>query len=68
MADKDMKYRSIAALVEAYRSGELSFNDRLVLDNDLTFVYAGEECVYRSDPGDDFTDALDLLNIPWENC
>jgi hypothetical protein len=63
-----VKYETLADLKRAYDSGELLRDRKLVLDNDVVFVYEGEQCVYRSDPGFVMMEALDLLGIPWEEC
>ena len=62
-----MKYDTLEELQEAYASGELTEDDPLWLDNDCTFVYAGEEKVFNGgDPRDLLIEALELLEIPSE--
>ena len=65
-----MKYKTLKELRKAYKSGELDRDaDPLVLDNDCSMVYHNGERVYFGDmPEDTLRDALDLLNIPWEDA
>jgi len=63
------KYSSLAELAAAYASGELDRSSSpLVLDNDCADVDDESGCVYRHDgqPDSLLREALDLLNIPWE--
>ena len=61
------KYSSLAKLVAAYASGELDRSSSpLVLDNDCAAVNDESGCVYREFPVALLREALDLLNIPWE--
>jgi hypothetical protein len=63
-----MRYNSLAELKAAYESGELASDVVLVLDNDYSYVYDGDEKVYDG-PGYELRDeALTLLDIPWEHC
>ena len=63
-------YSSLKDLQRAYASGALSQTaHRLVLDNDSSYLYVGEEPVYRGDgPEVLLREALDLLGIAWENA
>jgi hypothetical protein len=60
-----MRYPTLAALAAAYKAAELA--DPLMLDNDQTTVYDGDEKVYEGHPGQVLEDALDLLGIPHEH-
>lgn len=65
---EEMKYKTTAALQQAYISGELSVNhDVLTVDNDDTSVYHEGEPVFRMDPETLLEQALDLLGIPSEH-
>ena len=65
------KYRTLKALAAAYKSGELSRDDILWIDNDDIHVYTGgydddddnRQCVFRSDPCTALFEALGLLGI-----
>jgi len=59
------KYKTLAELRDAYASGKVT--DPLMLDNDDTFVYQGDEEVYQSHPAQLLEDALDLLGVPHEH-
>jgi hypothetical protein len=71
-----LKYQTLAELAEAYKSGELSQNDPLWLDNDTASVYVTEVApdgddedsvqVFQMHPGLILNAALDLLYIPHE--
>jgi hypothetical protein len=63
-----MKYRTLADLKAAYESEELSRDNRLVLDNDCSYVYADDEEVYSGGGYELREEALTLLGIPWEPC
>lgn len=64
-----LRYGSLAALVAAYESGELSRTDEgvaLVVDNDTSYVYDGDVKVFRGGGPQDLAGAaLDLLGVPW---
>lgn len=67
-----MKYKTLADLITAYRSEELSSeNSKMYLDaNDATLtVSLGSdkyENVFTADPSDLIMQCLDLFGIPWE--
>lgn len=67
-----MKYKTLADLINAYHSGELTRDTaRMYLDaNDATVtVSLGDdeyEDVFTIDPSDLITECLTLLGIPWE--
>ncbi len=61
-----MKYPTVAALAEAYKLGEV--HEPVVLDNDDSFTYQGDEKVFQMDPHDLLRQSLDLLGIPHEEC
>jgi hypothetical protein len=63
-----VKYESLAELKAAYESGELTADSPLVLDNDCSFVYVGDEKVYDGGGYELREEALTLLGIPWEPC
>ena len=64
------KYSTLAKLKQAYDSGELSKDHRLVLDNDSSHVYVKVDedwvCVFNGPGYEIREDALTLLGIPWE--
>ena len=66
--EPEMRYKTFKDLVEAYRTGELTVDTPLTLDNDCSYVYVGEECVYRGPGYEIREDALTALGIPWEHC
>jgi hypothetical protein len=57
-------YKTLAELQQAVRAGEVT--EPLVLDNDETAAYQGEECVFRMDPDTLLEQALDMLGIAHE--
>jgi hypothetical protein len=66
-----MKYKTLKELSEAYKSGELGKDDRLILDNDTAHVYKwidedNGEYVFRSEPHRIIEEALEILGISWE--
>lgn len=63
-----MRYPTVAALAEAFRDGLGLTGAVLVIDNDDTHVYVGEECVFRMHPDEVLEGALDLLGVPHEPC
>jgi hypothetical protein len=63
-----MKYRTLADLINAYHSGELSHRaDKLTIDNDSVYVYDGYNETFEMHPHDLLRQALDLLQVPWED-
>jgi hypothetical protein len=60
-----LRYPTLAALQAAYAAGELT--EPLMLDNDDTSVYVGDEEVFSAHPQQVLEDALDLLSIPREH-
>lgn len=64
-----MKYKTLKNLKAAYDSGELSSKHKLMLDNDDTFVYGGDdegELFNGGVPDELLREALTLLKIPHE--
>ena len=63
------KYKTVAELQAAYKSGELRADETLMLDNDTTDAYAGEEnvLVFSMSPDQVLEEALALLGIPNEH-
>ncbi|HEY6493282.1 MAG TPA: hypothetical protein VIZ43_08420 [Trebonia sp.] len=59
-----MKYPDLASLVQAVKDGELT--GTLEIDNDATYVYAGDEKVFELDPAELLEQALDLLGVRHE--
>jgi hypothetical protein len=61
-----MKYKTLKELKAAYDAKEIT--EPLMLDNDCTFVYVGDEKVFEGGlPDRDLLpEALDLLGIPNE--
>lgn len=72
------KYKTLKDLKVALDSGELKLKaprDRLVIDNDVCFLYLHSEededdatCVFRLHPADLLEQALELMGIPWDNA
>lgn len=70
------RYKNLAELAEAYKTGELSADDRMMLDNDCTPVYLydhekedfGEKVFDSYGPSCLLEEALTLLGVPWENA
>ena len=63
-----MRYDSLAALQQAYQDGVLGPEDRLIIDNDSSYLYIDGEPVYQG-PGPEglAREACDLLGIVWGN-
>jgi hypothetical protein len=63
-------YTTLKELVAAYKSGELTQDDVLFLDNDTADVYVGEDDdarqVFSLHPVLILWQALDLLGVPHE--
>ena len=60
-----MKYKTLKALRDAYKTKRIT--GPLILDNDCSFVYEGEEKVFDGGgPEELLPEALDLLGIPNE--
>ena len=67
---------TLLELIEAYKTGAISRDDPLWIDNDVVFVYvdgpnATEDdsdgvCVFRSDPWTLTSELLDIVGIPYE--
>jgi hypothetical protein len=63
------RYATLAQVQAAYASGEIPAPFALVLDNDASYVYVGDEEVYQGGgPAELIEEALDLLGIPHEPC
>ena len=56
---------TLQELVAAYQTGAVT--ERLMLDNDSTSVYLGDDEVFDMHPDDLIEQALTLLGIPWEH-
>jgi len=67
----DTKYKTIKELKEAIDKGEINLDpergDFLTLENDITYFYVDDECVFRMHPSELIEEALDLLGIPWQS-
>lgn len=63
-------YQTLAELQHAVTRTRASGQEPPVLtvDNDETFAYAGDECVFRMDPETLLEQALDLLGIPHQEA
>lgn len=59
------KYKTLAELQRAYDRGDVT--EPLMLDNDDTNAYEGDEKVFSAHPDQVLEDALDLLGIPHEH-
>lgn len=57
-------YETLQDLVAAVRSGEIT--GTLTIDNDETFMYSGDQCVFRMAPDELLEQALDMLSVPHE--
>lgn len=67
MSQSEPKYTTLAELKMAYERGELDPKESpLMLDNDSSTVYQGDECVYYGPGYEIREEALTLLGIPWE--
>jgi hypothetical protein len=71
---KQLRYKTVAELQVAYRSGELKAEEALMLDNDSTDAYRDDEAdeleselVFSMHPDQLLEQALDLLGIPHEH-
>ena len=68
----EMKYTTLKQLKKALDQGEIQLNpgggDCLMVDADSTYFYLDDEVVFRMHPSDLLEEALNLLNIPWENA
>lgn len=68
-----MKYKTLADLAEAYKSGELSEDDPLWLDSDRASVYVdtadpdAQKKVFQMHPEKILYEALELLGIPTDH-
>lgn len=71
-----MKYKTVADLAEAYKSGEISEDDPLWLDSDRASVWVSvnpddadsdEEQVFGMHPEKILYEALELLGIPTDH-
>lgn len=56
---------NLQELVAAYRAK--SITEPLMLDNDSTSVYQGDDEVFEMHPEDLLQQALTMLGIPWEH-
>lgn len=68
-----MPYKTLAELVDAYKTGRIARHDPLWLDNDRASVYVsdadGEATgppVFTMHPGQILEEALNLLGVPHE--
>ncbi len=59
-----MKYNSYAELFAAYKSGELT--EPLMMDNDSSYVYVGDEQVFQGNGECDIVDIIKAIGIPCE--
>lgn len=64
---------TLTELIEGYKSGEISMEDPLWLDNDTTFVYVGDEDagetpqrIFHMHPYDLMNQLLEYVGIPYE--
>jgi hypothetical protein len=56
---------NLQELAAAYQAGTVTAP--LMLDNDQTTVYQGDDEVFEMHPADLIEQALTLLGIPWEH-
>jgi hypothetical protein len=66
MSDKKIKYKNYQELKKAYESGELTKKDILYLDNDQTFVYVNDKCVFQGNGYEDIEELAKLAGFPAE--
>lgn len=59
-----MKYKTYAELKAAYDSGELSKENRLILDNDSCHVFVDEEQVFQGNGYEDLYKLAELCGFP----
>jgi hypothetical protein len=65
-----VKYKTLRELQHACDLARAKGQEppELTVDNDETFAYADDECVFRMDPQTLLEQALDLLGIPHEEA
>ncbi len=72
------RIETVPALIDAYKTGKISKDDILWLDNDVVFVYVDDgppltededdvpqKCVFRMHPYDLLNELLDIVGIPY---
>jgi len=60
---------SLEELRALYTGGMLTDDDTLIMDNDYSFLYVQEKCVFRGGgPKELIHEALDLLGVPSDVC
>lgn len=59
-----MKYNSYSELFAAYKSGELT--EPLMMDNDISYVFVGDEQVFQGNGECDALEIIQSLGIPCE--
>jgi hypothetical protein len=66
-----MRYKTLAEVVAAYKSGELT-TEAITLDNDSTNLWVGDddcEVEFSGGTPDELLEAaLELLGVRWENA
>lgn len=62
-----MRYQSLSEILTAYRKGELSPEDCLIVDNDEVVFYLIDEDIRVSSCLSLLEEALTLLQIPWRS-
>ena len=62
---EEWKYKNYIELFDAYKSGELT--EPLMMDNDDSFVYVDDVCVFRGGGEMDTIDILEAIGIPVEH-
>ncbi len=63
-----MKYKNYKELFKAYKTGKLTKDTPLIMDNDDCFVYIGDEKVFQGGGQMDVELILDAAGIPNEPC
>jgi hypothetical protein len=61
-----VKYNNYKELFTAYKNGEIE--EPIILDNDCSFVYIGDEKVFQGNGRLDIDEILDAIGIPNEWC
>jgi hypothetical protein len=61
-----MRFNTLREVADAYKSGELTDEDILRLDNDRTGLYTGAGKVFDMHPSELLEEALDLLGVRYD--
>ncbi len=62
---KSIKYKNYEELIGAYKRGDLTNSDKIIIESDQSYVYNKDgECVFRGQGQYDIYILCDLLGIP----